>query len=168
MRLKSSRLKEHPQYAHDIARKLSAIDGVHRAEANPTTGSMTVHYRPSALDSLEFVLKIAAAFGLSSVDLDPEELQSWLRAFGVSSDGVGTLKQGIEGLWGTLNDAVGQMAGRKADMKTLFPMALFFLGVRSFFVSDVLTAPKWYEYFWFAFGAYFTLNKPETQDDAAS
>lgn len=168
MRVRSHRFKHRPEHAHEVARNLTAIDGVQHAEANPTTGSVTLHYTPSALDSIEFLLKVAAAFGLSAVDVDPRKLEEWLQMFGASSDGRMDLQQTFEGAWQGINNVCSQITGGRMDLKFLFPLFLFVLGIRGLFFDEKLSLPKWYEFFWFAFGAYFTLNKPETQNDAAS
>jgi hypothetical protein len=53
-------------------------------------------------------------------------------------------------------------------MGLILPLMLTAFGVRSLFVSEDLKVPSWYEFFWFAFGAYYTLNKPESPGDAAT
>jgi len=168
IRVRAHRFKRRPEHAHEVARRLATIHGVHQAEANPTTGSVTVHYEPSALRSVEFLLKLAAAFGLSAADIEPKELEEWLQAFGASPDGSMDVRRTFEGAWQGLNRVFADVTGGRVDLKFIFPVVLLVLGVRSVMGEEKLAFPKWYEFFWFAFGAYFTLNKPESQNDAAT
>jgi hypothetical protein len=169
VRLKSPRLKAQPHLADEIPLKLSAVNGVKAVESNPSTGSVVVHYEPSAAQSMEFLLKLGAAFGLEAADLDPGEIEEWFQLLSNgSSNGATTLAKGVEAVGGLLNRGLSQATAGHLDVKVLLPAVLLFLGFRSLWVSEALAPPKWYEFFWFAFGAYFTLNKPESPGDAAS
>jgi len=163
-RLRFPKLKRHPHLVHDIRHKLCAIPGVHKVEVNASTSSIVIHHERNAAESLEFMSAMAAAFGLAVVE--PEEILEMLR--GESPNGSADLLEGIQAVGQTLNGWISQLTGGRMDTKSLMPTILIVLGMRSLFVSDVLSAPKWYEYFWFAFGAYFTLNKPESPGDAAT
>lgn len=84
IRLLSSRLRGQSQQAEDIARRLSAVRGVQQAHANPTTGSITVHYHTSALESVEFFAEVATALGLIAIGLDPTQVEAMFRVLGLS------------------------------------------------------------------------------------
>jgi hypothetical protein len=82
------RVRGRPQHAEDVERRLVAVRGVHRAHANPTTGSVTVHYHPSALESAEFFTEVAAALGLVATGLEPSQVESMFRLLGVSPEDI--------------------------------------------------------------------------------
>jgi hypothetical protein len=84
IRLRANQIRGRSQQAQEVARRLAAIQGVHRAEANSTTGSITLHYHPSALASVEFVAEIAAALGLIASGLEPSEVEALFQVLGVS------------------------------------------------------------------------------------
>jgi hypothetical protein len=88
IRLRAPRVRGRPQYAEDVPRRLVAVPGLHRALANPTTGSVTVHYHPSALESAEFFTEVAAALGLVATGLEPSQVESMFRLLGASPEDV--------------------------------------------------------------------------------
>jgi hypothetical protein len=57
---------------------------VQRVQVDPTTGSITVHYLPSALNSPEFWVEVAAALGLIAAGLGPGHVEALFRILGVS------------------------------------------------------------------------------------
>jgi isoamylase len=44
-----------------------------------------------------------------------------------------------------------------------WPLTLFVLGVRGLLVAKTVPFPAWYDLWWFAFGTFFMLNRPEAQ-----
>jgi Heavy metal associated domain 2 len=84
IRLRTPKIRGRPRHAQEIVRKLSAVPGVRRAGANPATGSITVHYHPSALDAVEFFAEIAAALGLIAEGIGPGEVEAVFKVLGVS------------------------------------------------------------------------------------
>ena len=166
------RLKYHPMRSNralteDVHRKLSSIEGVTHVETQPTIGGVTVHYERRLVDSLDFFLKIAAAFGLAAADIDPEEIEEWMHLLHISGNGAAQPNL-IQSLGQTIETGVTKLSRRELNMGIILPMLLTALGLRSLLLSDQLKAPSWYEYFWFAFGTYYTLNKPESPGDAAT
>ncbi|HKT34670.1 MAG TPA: hypothetical protein VJR03_07545 [Nitrospira sp.] len=171
VRVKYPRMKANPALAQDLHHKLSAIDGVTHVQTQPTIGSVTVHYHPDAGTSKDFLLKLAAAFGLSLAHIDAGELEEWLSLLGAGTNGAnpGTaLAESMESLTDLIETGITKLSRRELNIGFLLPMMLTAFGVRSLFVSEQLKVPSWYEFFWFAFGAYYTLNKPESPGDAAT
>lgn len=166
VRLKYHRMKADPDLARDLHRKLSAIDGVTQVDTHPAIGGVVVHYHPDAARSVEFLLKIAAAFGLAAADIDPEEIEEWLQL--LDGQGSPSLTESMESLGQFIETGIAKLSRRELTMGIVLPLVLTALGVRSLLLSQQLKAPSWYEYFWFAFGAYYTLNKPESPGDAAT
>lgn len=84
LRLRAPRLMGNHGRAEAVGQRLAAIEGVHRATADPTTGSVTIHYHLSALKSVEFFAEVAAALGLVATGLDPGAVEAMFQLLGVS------------------------------------------------------------------------------------
>ncbi|HJT19479.1 MAG TPA: hypothetical protein VJ746_03350 [Nitrospira sp.] len=170
LRFKYHQMKSDHAMAEDLRKKLSAIDGVTHVDTHPAIGGVTVHYHREATGSVDFLLRVAEAFGLSAAHIDPKEVEEWLSVLtGRSeSDAGAALAESMESLGRMVEGGITKLSRRELNMGLVLPMVLTALGVRSLFVSDPLKAPSWYEYLWFAFGAYYTLNKPDSPGDAAT
>jgi len=59
-----------------------------------------------------------------------------------------------------VNAGVTQIAGGWGELRTLVPLTLAFLGLRSLLFTDNLPFPTWYDYLWFAFSSFVVLNVP--------
>ncbi|HEU4682944.1 MAG TPA: hypothetical protein VFS39_00395 [Nitrospira sp.] len=170
LRLKYRPMKANPALAGHLQKTLSSIDGVTHVDTNPAIGGVTVHYHPDAAASVDFLLKVAEAFGLSAADIDPREVEEWLTFLtaGNGRDAGSALAESMESLGRLVESGIAKLSGRELNLGLLVPVALTLMGIRSLFVSDSLRTPAWYEYFWFAFGVYYTINKPESPGDAAT
>jgi Heavy metal associated domain 2 len=125
IRLRAHKMRGRPKHAQEVVRRLSAVRGMHKAKANPTTGSITVHYHPSALDSVEFFVEVAAALGLIVAGLDPGAVKALFNVLGVSPAEIRK----------SLGDGIGQ--------KVVIPIAIFalgFLASRIWLKSELLSA----------------------------
>jgi copper chaperone CopZ len=89
VRLRAHNIKGKPQRAEEVERRLSAVPGVKHVEANPTTGSITVHYHRSLLQEVESVGEVAASLGLIASGLGPEEVEALFKVIGVSPEDIG-------------------------------------------------------------------------------
>lgn len=110
IRLRAHKIQGRPKHAQEVVRRLSAVRGMHKAEANPTTGSITVHYQSSALDSVEFFAEVAAALGLIAAGLDPSAVEALFKVLGVSPAEIRK----------SLGDGIGQ--------EIVLPIAIFAVG----------------------------------------
>ena len=54
-------------------------------EVNQTTGSLTMHYDHSALESVTFFGEVAAALGLIAEGIDPGTVESMFELVGIST-----------------------------------------------------------------------------------
>jgi Heavy metal associated domain 2 len=167
VRLKYRRMKANPDLARDPKDKLSAIEGMTKVDTHTATGGVVMHYHPAVAGSAEFVLKIAAAFGLAAVDINPEAIEEWLQIFSKEGDSA-TLSEPLALFGRLVETGIANLNRREFTVGIVLPVVLTVLGVRSVLISEQLKAPSWYEYFWFAFGTYYTLNKPESPGDAAT
>ena len=88
IRLRARKLYGRSRSADDIARKLSAIHGLHTVEANPTTGSITMNYHHSVVDSVVFFAEVAAVLGLIAEGIDPSAVEALFKLVGVAPQKV--------------------------------------------------------------------------------
>lgn len=162
VRVKISQLRDNPEFAREICQRLSGVRGIRRIEANPLTGSLLVLYDPEEMTSLESLFALSEIVTPLFPGLDMAQLEEWLGQSGNGSGATASLASGISSGLGTLNARVGKATGG-IDLKLLLPLTLFVLGVRGLLVAKNVPFPAWYDLWWFSFGTFFMLNRPEAQ-----
>ena len=60
----------------------------------------------------------------------------------------------------SVNASVTQATEEWGELRTLVPLTLAFLGLRSLLLAEQLSFPAWYDYLWFAFSTYMILHPP--------
>lgn len=159
VRLRVPEMKGNPELAREIQAHLSSIKLVHRSEANPVTGSVLILY--DSADSASITALGRAAFPDVNLDGDPTLPEP-------TGSPCESSTESIRGFFRDLNARVGTATGG-TDLRVLLPTALFLMGVKNLMVGKRLAAPQWYDYLWFAFGTFFTLNgAARTSPQAAS
>jgi Heavy metal associated domain 2 len=141
VRFKIDDLKGNPDRAEQLQHRLSSIPGIEEAHVNPQTGSVIAFFDPAALESIEFQLAVASALGISLADVGSDLLTSWTTQYRNGSTDDSDRPWALD------------------DLKTLVPLVLLLLGIRSLLVTDKLLVPSWYDYFWFSFGSYAILSR---------
>jgi hypothetical protein len=66
-----------------------------------------------------------------------------------------------------LNERLEAATGGAVDLKFLLPASLFAGGLLRLVASRKVPSPTWYDFLWFAFGTYFTLNRGPGPDTPA-
>jgi hypothetical protein len=94
--------------------------------------------------------------------MDMDEIQDWLH---MAANGTrpGTLPlpgSDIAAWLNSVNASVTQVTGGSGALRTLVPLTLAFLGLRSLLLTEQLPFPAWYDYLWFAFSTYMILHIP--------
>jgi hypothetical protein len=169
LRMKSGKVKHNFPFAREVERTLVGVRGVRGVEANPVTGSVLVLYDPQAPEALSALLTCTEFLELSPRQGDLEQLEDWLAAAvnGVHPDTAAPLNVGISKLFGSLNASIAQATSGWGDLRSLVPLTLFFLGVRSLLATEKLVFPTWYDFLWFAFSAFVVLNPSAPQQTAS-
>jgi hypothetical protein len=160
VRLKIVSLRDNPELARALRERLSGVRGIRRIEANPLTGSLLVRYDPEEMTSRESLFTLSETVTLLFPGLDMAQLEAWLGQSGNGSGATASLARGVSSGVGALNARVGKATGG-LDLKRLLPLTLFGLGVRGLLVAKTVPFPAWYDLWWFAFGTFFLLNRPE-------
>jgi copper chaperone CopZ len=161
VRLRFPGIKGEPTLAREIERQLAGLTVVRRVEVSPVTGSVLVVYDPADSAAIAELGRMI----IPGLDLD-----------GLSApEGVGPAAgaetsspaAAVADFARQLNAKVEAATGG-ADLRFLVPASLFVGGLVRLIVSKKLTSPAWYDFLWFAFGTYCTLNQgPATGESAA-
>lgn len=158
IRLKVDNVKGDPQKARDVEGKLRTVTGIRSADANPLTGSLLLTYDDPPSESMELPFAVAQILGISLNDLDPADLRLLMSHQGNGNRSIApSVAETLDSAFRDMNAAMRRTTG--ADFGVLFPMALTALGVRSLLSSEKTAVPAWHDYLWFAFSAYFMLNR---------
>jgi len=167
VRVRLPRLKGNASLAGEVERTLTALAGVHHVETSTTTGSVLVLYEPHILEALNLeaigpLLGLAGALGLACEDVDMDRLQDWLHMVtNGAHPGTPTTSGSDMAAWlNSANPGVAQVTGEWGELRTLVPLTLAFLGLRSLLFTEPLPFPTWYDYLWFAFSTYMILHLP--------
>lgn len=160
LRLKVAGIRSTPDLAKDLHQRLAAIPAVQNVVVNTVTNSVIIHYDPAALttDDSFRTLAISLATVFPGVDLSQVDLSELLSANGTMAATTPVIATSIRTFFAKLNENIDAATGGSADLKTLLPLLLFGLGIRSLLKTDKPLAPTWYDFLWFALGTYFMLN----------
>lgn len=165
IRLKVAEVKDNPLLADEIRRRLATVRGIRQVQANPLTGSVLIRYDPAGFTSPDSLFALADSLNTAFPGVDLRKLaETWLAQANNEETPTPSLAQSISGTLGVINAQVGSTTGG-ADLKVLLPLSLFFLGVRSLFVSKPLPVPTWYDFLWFALGTFVMLNRNVVEGD---
>lgn len=172
VRVKLPRLKGNAILAREIERMPTPLEGMHRVETSTTTGSVLVLYEPRLLATLDTeavgaLRALADMLGLSSEDVPMAELQPWLHAAmnGAPAGTSTTPGSGLSALFGSVNAGIPPVTGGWGELRTLVPLTLVLLGLRSLLLADRLPFPSWYEYLWFAFSTFVALHPSRSSSE---
>ena len=157
VRLKMAAVKGHPEMARKLTKKLAAVPGIHQVEANPSTGSLLVHFDQEALQTAEALEPLSAILAEFCPEVEPLELLGQLGSLAaITETGPGVSARLTAGVQ-SLNTQLGKLTGG-LDLKVLAPLALFAFGLRGL-LAGKKQVPAWHDYFWFAFSSFVMLNR---------
>ena len=160
IRLKIAGLKHHPALAADLQHRLAVVPAIQNVEINASTGSMIIRYDTAALSSdaslRTFTAAVATIF--PDVDLSQIDMSSLVSANGTATAAPSVVAATLRSFFAQVNTNIDAATGGAADLRTLLPLLLFGLGVRSLFTTEKPLVPTWYDFLWFALGTYFMLN----------
>jgi len=165
VRVKLPRLKGNASLAGEVERTLTALQGIRHVETSTMTGSVLVLYEPHLLASLDLeavgrLTELAHTLGLSFEAVDMDVLQHWLHtvANGTRAETPTALGNNITAFFDNIKTGMPQITGGWGALRTLAPLTLAFLGLRSLLLTDNPPFPTWYDYLWFAFSTFMVLN----------
>jgi hypothetical protein len=167
MRVRLPRLKGNASLAGDVERTLTALEGIQHVATSTTTGSVLILYAPHALTSLDSratsaLRALAGLLGLAVEQVDTNALWSWFQtgANGTDAEPPTACGDRLTACFTQLNAGMTQKTGGWGELRTLVPLMLACLGLRSLLFTDNLPFPTWYDYLWFAFSTFMILHAP--------
>jgi hypothetical protein len=151
VRLRVPEIRGDPARAREVEQQLSGLKSLRQVEVSPVTGSVLVTYDPEETASLvELGRRFFPGLELATLEASPDG--------GPEMDAVTpSAVEGVLGYLRTINANVRAATGG-LDLRILVPAFLVLFGVKTL-VSDRERTPAWYNYFWFAFGTFCTLNR---------
>ena len=154
VRLRVPGIKGQPALAREIEQQLAGLAVVRRVEVSAVTGSVLVVYDPA--DS-------AAIAGLGRMmipGLDLDGLADPGAEPPAEADAAASPADAVADLARKVNAQVEAATG-SVDLRFLVPASLFVGGLVRLIASKKLTSPAWYDFLWFAFGTFCTLNRSQ-------
>ena len=161
VRLRVPGIKGQPALAREIEQQLAGLAVVRRVEVSAVTGSVLVVYDPA--DS-------AAIAGLGRMmipGLDLDGLADPGAEPPSQADAATSPADAVADLARKVNAQVEATTG-SVDLRFLVPASLFVGGLVRLIASKKLTSPAWYDFLWFAFGTYCTLNRSQAPEGPAA
>jgi len=128
-------IKRNPARAQEVKGILAGLPGVEQME----------------------VLVDSAKGAMAQLGAEGEDVRRWLVPPVDEISAEWDIAQLLLSRLGAVNRLVKDLTGG-LDLRTLVPLALFFLGVRSLAVSKKPLPPDWHTLFWFAFATFIALN----------
>jgi hypothetical protein len=154
VRLRIPGIKGQPALAREVQQQLSGLKVVRRVEVSPITGSVLVIYDPADTPAMAELGRMM----IPGLDLD-----------GMSAPDLGAeappSADAIADSFRQLNQKVAAATG-STDLKVLLPASLFLCGILRLVAARKVPSPTWYDFLWFSFGTFFTLNRTSAPEPA--
>jgi hypothetical protein len=161
VRLRFPALRGDAVLSREVQKQLAALPVVRRVEVNPLTGSVLVLYDPADSAAIAQLGRLM----IPGLDLDampgPDDREG--------EDGLTSASptEAVASFTRRLNERLEAATGGSVDLKLLVPASLFAGGLLRLVASRKVPSPTWYDFLWFAFGTYFTLNRGQGPDTPA-
>lgn len=156
IRLRLPEIKGNPARARELEQQVAGLGPLRRVDANPVTGSLLIVYDADDAASLvEIARQMLPELSRESLSSPPDEE---LDVEEVTPSAVQAILARLQAANAQVRTATGGL-----DLRILVPALLVTLGIRNL-VMDEKRRPAWYNYFWFAFGTFCTLNRRTTAE----
>jgi hypothetical protein len=153
VRVRLHRASRHPRVVRRVQQHVEQGEGVTRVEANPSTGSVVVHYdrHATTLDDVLGVFRdCGVVVGAVTESVDVGDILT----------GRTPASQQILDAVDDLDRRLFQITGQKMDLRLLFPATLFALGLRQALVEGFgLSQVPAYVLLWYAFDSFWKLQR---------
>jgi hypothetical protein len=159
VRLRIPAIKGEPGLSREVQKQIAALTVVSRVEVSPVTGSVLVMYDPADSAAIAQLGRLM----IPGLDLNampgPDDLG------GVAGAESASPAEALSAFTRRLNDKLETATGGAVDLKFLVPASLFAGGLLRLVASRKVPSPTWYDFLWFAFGTYFTLNRAHSHEE---
>jgi hypothetical protein len=159
IRLRVHEVKGSPARAHEVEQQVAGLKLVRRVEVNPVTGSVLVVYDHEDSASIaELGRLFLPGLELATMTTPPDPVPD---VDAVTPSVVEGVMHHARAINANLRTTTGGL-----DLRVLVPATFVLLGIKTL-VTERKRTPAWYNYFWFAFGTFCTLNRRATSDNGA-
>jgi hypothetical protein len=159
VRLRIPAIKGKPGLSREVQKQLAALPIVRRVDVSPVTGSVLVLYDPADSAAIAQLGRLM----IPGLDLNampgPDDLAEVAGAESASPT------ETVSAFTRRLNDRLEAATCGAVDLKFLVPASLFAGGLLRLVASRKVPSPTWYDFLWFAFGTYFTLNRAHSHEE---
>jgi len=165
VRLRVAKVKGNPAMARRAQEKLAKVPGIKQVEAKADTGSLLILYDLADLFSEESLDTLSVTLEELFPEIEVATLMAGLMSLTENPGAGSAVAQGITDSFGAINTGIRKITGG-LDLKVLAPLALIFLGLRTLWTSEKITAPSWSNLLWFGFSAFVMLNRGLVEGDS--
>lgn len=163
IRVQFPRAKGNRRFLQQVQEFLSPIDGVHRVEINPVTGSVVVHYDRSHTDIHEKLAKHAEDAGMFSL-APPELSEVDVLAANIEREAAflsqhSELARHTVDLVKQIDNEIKRATDNTVDLKVLLPFGLAVYAFLELGTADIST-PLWVTLGIFSFNSFVALHQP--------
>ena len=159
LRLKIASLKNNQALAQELQTRLGALAEVQEALPNPLTGSLLINFAERSSDWAAVSSALAKPLASLFPPARPKAMAESLSAGVMACRAGRPASEGLAESFGRLNSMMTGLTGGTLDLRTLLPLGLFYLGIRSLLTTNKVPLPSWYDYFWFALSTFIMLNR---------
>jgi hypothetical protein len=160
VRLKVAGVKGNPDLARRAQESLAQVPGIKQVAAQPTTGSLLIHYDLDQLCSMASLEMLSGTLKELFPEIEVADLAAEVACLAEkSAPAAGApVTTALTGSLQSVNTKLAQLTGG-FDLRLLLPLSLIFLGLRRLWVSEKVTFPTWSDYLWFGFSTFVMLNR---------
>jgi hypothetical protein len=159
IRLRLPEMKGDPAKAREVEQQVAGLKLARRIEANPVTGSILVTYDPDDSASLAELSRRFLPELDSAARICPPDPGDDVEA--VTPSAVQAVLSNLRAINANVRTTTGGL-----DLRILVPAIMVLMGIKTL-VTDGERKPAWYNYFWFAFGTFCTLNRRATTENSS-
>jgi hypothetical protein len=154
LRVRAHALEGASERVTKVTARLDSLPGIIKLDHNKVTGSLLVTYEPGMIEPDTIVAEIADA---AELDLPRDEPRDPARPALIA---IGVTRE--------LNAAVAELAGNRADLKTLVPGALAGLAAFSWFTQGGPRLPRWDNLLYWSYTIFTNLHQREIEQTKAT
>jgi hypothetical protein len=159
IRLRIPEMKGDPAKAREVEQQVAGLKLACRIEANPVTGSILVTYDPDDSASLaELSRRFLPELDSAALTCPPDPGDD---VEAVTPSAVQAVLSKVRAINANVRTTTGGL-----DLRILVPAIMVLMGIKTL-VTDGERKPAWYNYFWFAFGTFCTLNRRATTENSS-
>lgn len=161
LRVRITRYRNKPAKLTRLVERLSSVEGVLEAQAQPFTGSVLVEYDPDLLDEGDLLAVMRLETGIEKVlrpgEEDPEEIEALAR---IAATRGSVVARAMSSGFKSLNVDILRATDGRVDLGSILALGFLSAGAAEVAATRKLPAPPWFNLAWWAFRTFTELEKP--------